>query len=269
MAGISLPGERYDIISLMKNKKIIIANWKMNPASLKEAEKIASGIAKGLKNTKKTDVVICPPFLYLEKVKKVSKNIIIGAQNTHFETTGAFTGEVSAEMLSGVGVKYVILGHSERRAEGDTNEIVNKKIKSAFASHIIPIVCVGEKVRDENHKYLHFIKTQIEECFDGISKNLISKIVIAYEPIWAIGKDATREATAEEFLEMSIFIKKILSDKFSAKIVEEISIVYGGSVHPENCFEFLQKGNTAGFLVGRDSLEPKKFLEILKITEYS
>lgn len=253
----------------MKNNKIIIANWKMNPASLKDAEKIASGIVKGLKNTKKTNVVVCPPFLYLEKIKKISKKILLGAQDAHFEVTGAFTGEVSAQMLESVGVKYVILGHSERRAIGDTNEIINKKIKSALASHLIPVVCVGEKVRDENHEYLYFIKTQIEECFEGISKSLISKIVIAYEPIWAIGKNATREATAEEFLEMSIFIRKVLSDKFSAKIVEDIKIIYGGSVHPENCFEFLQKGNANGFLVGRDSLDPKKFLEILKITEYS
>ncbi|MEK7572328.1 MAG: triose-phosphate isomerase [Patescibacteria group bacterium] len=257
-------------------RKIIVGNWKMNPLSLKEAEKLFIDITKHISGIKKTEIVICPPFLYLERLKKISlrdnsageaKKIFIGAQDAFYEERGAFTGEISAEMLSNTGIKYVILGHSERRALGEKNTDVNKKIKASLSLGLAPIVCFGENVRDENHEYLNFVKIQIEEGLNGISKNLISKIIIAYEPIWAIGKDATREATPEEFREMSIFIRKILSDKFGAKTVEKLRIIYGGSAHPENVFGFLQEGQAEGFLLGRDSLDPKKFLEIIETTE--
>jgi len=248
----------------------------MNPLSLKEAEKLFVDITKHIAGIKKTEIVICPPFLYLERLKKISlrnnstdetKKIFIGAQDAFSEEKGAFTGEISAKMLSNLGVKYVILGHSERRALEEGNTDVNRKIKASLSLGLTPIVCFGENVRDENHEYLNFIKIQIEEGLNGISKNLISKIIVAYEPVWAIGKNATREATPEEFREMSIFIRKILSDKFGAKTVEKLRIIYGGSAHPENVFGFLKDGKAEGFLVGRDSLDSKKFLEIIEITE--
>lgn len=238
----------------------------MNPSTKKEAESIFKLILKNLNPKTKAEVVICPPFLYLENLKKLSKKVAVGGQNMFWEEKGAYTGEVSAEMLYNIGAKYVILGHSERRALGELNEDVNKKIKQSLSVGLIPILCVGESLRDENHEYLNFIKTQIEECLVGVSRNLISKVIIAYEPVWAIGKNATREATPEEFREMSIFIKKILSDKFGAKMIEQTRIIYGGSVHPENALGFLQEG-TDGFLAGRDSLDPKKFVEIIKICE--
>jgi triosephosphate isomerase len=248
----------------------------MNPLSLKEAEKLFIDVMKSVSSIKKTEIVICPPFLYIESLKKIFsrrsrpsdlKKIFLGAQNAFYEEKGAFTGEISTEMLSNLGIKYVILGHSERRALGEENADVNKKVKTVLSLGLVPIVCFGENVRDENHEYLNFIKTQIEEGLNGISKNLISKIIIAYEPVWAIGKDAVREATPEEFREMSIFIRKILSDKFGAKTVEKLRIIYGGSAHPENVFGFLRDGKAEGFLLGRDSLDSNKFLEIIKITE--
>lgn len=249
------------------SKKIVIGNWKMNPTTMKEAQNLFSEILKGVLTVKKTELSICPPYIFLESFKKKSKKIILGAQNSFYEGKGAFTGEISTEMLFNIGVKYVILGHSERRALGESNTEVNKKIKNVLSFNLVPVVCFGESNRDENHEYLNFIKTQVEESLNGISKNLISNIVIAYEPIWAIGKSALREANPEEFLEMSIFIKKILSDKFGAKTIEGVRIIYGGSVHPENALFFLKDGKTDGFLVGRDSLNSKKFLEIIKITE--
>jgi triosephosphate isomerase len=159
------------------------------------------------------------------------------------------------------------LGHSERRTLGESNFDINRKIKSALSFKITPILCVGESVRDENHEYLNFIKTQVEECLLGITKISLSKIVIAYEPVWAIGKDAARVATPGEFLEISIFIKKILIDKFGKLATQDLRIIYGGSVHPENAASFLIEGKAQGFLPGRDSLNAKKFLEIIKITE--
>lgn len=240
----------------------------MNPSTKKEAESIFKLILKNLNPKTKAEVVICPPFLYLESLKKLSKKVSLGGQDTFWEEKGAFTGEISTDMLLNIGAKYVILGHSERRALGESNEDINKKIKQSISAGLIPILCVGESIRDENHEYLNFVTTQIEECLAGVSRNLISKIIVAYEPVWAIGKNATREATPEEFREMSIFIKKILNDKFGTKMIEQTRIIYGGSVHPENALGFLQEG-ADGFLVGRDSLDPNKFTEIISITAKS
>lgn len=253
----------------MAKRKIVVANWKMNPLSYKEAEKLFIEVSKGVLNLKikKTDLAICPPVIFLERLKKISKKIPFGVQNVFPGDIGAFTGELSVKMLVNLGIKYAILGHSERRAIGETNQEINKKIKSAISNGVIPVLCVGENVRDLEHEYLNFIKNQLLECLEGISKNSLSKIIIAYEPVWAIGALSTRSATPEESLEISIFIKKILTDKFGAKNIEDLRIIYGGSVHPENASSFLVEGKTDGFLAGRDSLNSKKFLDVITITE--
>ena len=248
------------------SRKIIIGNWKMNPLSLKQAENLFKSIQKTISSNTKTNIVICPPALYLERLKKKAKKVAIGAQNVFYEEKGAYTGEISAGMLSDIGVKYVILGHSERRAMGENNIDINKKIKMALSFNLIPILCIGERERDENHEYLGFVKKQIEECLYGIIKNSISKIIIAYEPVWAIGKNAKREATPAEFLEMKIFIKKVFSDVFGIK-TKIPRIIYGGSVDEKNAGDFLKLGEADGFLVGRVSLDAKKFFEIIKICE--
>ena len=179
-------------------KKIIIGNWKMNPLTLKEAEKLFGAIAKNVSRLKKTEIIVCPPFLYLEELKKLSRKISLGAQDAFWGEVGAFTGEISGQMLYDAGVRYVILGHSERRALGENNGSINKKIKSSLAAGLRPILCVGENMRDENHEYFGLVKTQLEECLAGISRDSVSKIIVAYEPVWAISstpgrKDATPE----------------------------------------------------------------------------
>jgi triosephosphate isomerase len=249
---------------MKQQNKIIIGNWKMNPSSFKEAEKIFKNINKNNKFFNKNKVIICPPFVFLDRLNKISKKIILGAQNIYPSNSGLPTGEVSIEMLESLKVKYVILGHSERRGLGEDNIFINKKVKTVISSSATPVLCIGEKERDEEHQYLGFVKTQIEECLDGISKDSLKEIIIAYEPVWAIGKNAKREATPEEFEEMSIFIKKVLSDKFGVKNVEGVKIIYGGSVNPKNALDFIKVG-AEGLLVGRDSLLPEKFTEILKI----
>lgn len=248
----------------MKNKKIIIGNWKMNPKNLKEAEKIFLDIEKNLLKIKKTKIVLCVPYVYLDRFSKLSKKIILGAQNAFALSSAAYTGEISFDMLFSFKVKYVILGHSERRNMGENNFEINQKIKYALKNNFTPILCVGEKDRDESHAYLDFIKKQVEECLEGISKNLISKIVIAYEPLWAIGDSSVRVATGEEYREVSIYIRKVLNDKFK---ISNVPIIYGGSVHPTNVLEFLKEGHADGFLPGRDSLDAKRFLEIVNIVE--
>ena len=249
-------------------KKIIVGNWKMNPLTLKEAEKLFSDVAKGISGIKKTEIMICAPFIYLERLKKIrTSKIKIGAQNAFLGDTGAFTGEVSSLMLSNIGVKYVILGHSERRAMGESNSDINKKIKSSLSAGLIPILCVGENVRDESHSYFNLVKTQIEECLMGVSKNSISKIVIAYEPVWALSSTLDRkDATSIDSREMAIFIRKILADKFG-KDAGSTRIIYGGSANEKDAEDFLKNGGVDGLLPGRASLNAKKFVEIVKICE--
>ena len=251
------------------SKKLVIANWKMNPQSFKEAEKLFTNIVKDIPSLKKTEVVICPPFVYLEKLRKISRKFFLGAQNIFWEEKGAYTGEISAEMLDSISVKYVILGHSERRALGENNDNVNKKIKVALSVGFKPIICIGEKERDENHEYFNIVKTQILECLNGISKNLISKMIITYEPVWSISTTINRkDETPEDFFEMSIFIRKVLADKFGIK-TEMPRIIYGGSVNEKNAGDFINHKGVDGVLVGNASLYPEKFSEIIKICEAS
>ncbi len=249
-------------------KRIVIGNWKMNPVNSKEATKLFTEIKKNISKIKKIDTVACAPFVFLDSLKKISAGKLkLGAQNTYPGDVGAQTGEVSTSMLVNLRVNYAIVGHSERRAMGEKNEDVNKKIKSLISVGIVPVLCLGEKERDPEHSYLGFVKTQIEECLEGVSKSALNNIIIAYEPIWAIGSSATRPATPAEFFEMSIFIRKVLNDKFGGKNVEGIRIIYGGSVTPDDTLPFLIEGKSDGFLVGRASLDSKKFIKIIELTE--
>ena len=250
------------------SKKIIVGNLKMNPLTLKEAEKLFSGVAKEVSRVKKTEVVICSPFIYLERLKKIrTSKIKLGAQDAFGGDVGAFTGEISPFMLSSIGVRYVILGHSERRALGENNNDINKKIKASLSALLVPILCVGESVRDEGHSYFNLVKTQIEECLAGVSKNSISKIIIAYEPVWALSSTVNRkDATSADSREMTIFIRKILSDKFGSD-ASSTRIIYGGSVNEKSAEDFLKNGGVDGLLPGRASLNVKKFVEIVKICE--
>jgi triosephosphate isomerase len=252
----------------MKNK-IVIANWKMNPLSIKDAEKLFGAVAKSLSTVKKTEVVVCPPFIFLDRLSKIrTSKISLGAQDAFGGEVGAFTGEVSSEMLSNMKVKYVIVGHSERRALGESNADINKKIKGIIASGMFPVLCVGELLRDENHEYFNLVKIQLKECLAGISKNLIPKIIIAYEPVWAISTTADRkDATAKDSEEMAIFIRKVLSDMSSPQVAGSVRVLYGGSVNERDAGEFMEHGGVDGLLAGKASLDVKKFTEIVKICE--
>jgi len=244
--------------------KIVVANWKMNPQSKKEAEILFNDIVKLSKNIKNIQIIICPPFPYLFIYKKIkSKKIFLGAQNVVNSVESSHTGEIPPSILSDMGVKYVIVGHSERRLLGENNKIINEKILNSLKFKISPILCIGEKNRDKEGFYLSSIGEQIKECLAGVSRLQMKNIIIAYEPVWAIGKNAIREATTEEFMEIKIFIKKILSDIYGSKIAHSTTIIYGGSVNGENVSSFMKDDGADGVLVGRDSLNPKKFNAIL------
>jgi len=252
----------------MRAKKLIVGNWKMNPLTEKEAEKLFAGVAKAVSGIKKTEIVICPPFIYLSKLKKLSRKIGLGAQDSFSLDVGPYTGEVSPVMLYEMGVRYVILGHSERRALGENDVDINKKIKGALSAGLVPIVCVGEKDRDENHEYFNIVKEQIENCLSGVSKNSFPKIIIAYEPVWALSSTANRrDATSNDAREMSVFIRKILSDISSPAMAGSMRIIYGGSANERDAGDFILNGEVDGLLPGKASLDAKKFSEIVKITE--
>jgi len=250
------------------NKKIIIGNWKMNPRTAKEAEKLFGNISQNLSRTKKTDIVICAPLIYLSELAKIrTSKVKLGAQDAFWGDIGAFTGEVSGEMLYNMGVRYVILGHSESRALGENNADISKKIKSSLEAGLRPILCVGESERDQNHEFFDFVKTELKECLSGISQNSISKVIVAYEPIWAISSTPERrDATAGDALEMAIFIRKALTLKFGEE-ARKMRVIYGGSVDEEDAEDFLKNGGVDGLLPGRASLDAEKFSEIVKICE--
>lgn len=244
--------------------KIVIANWKMNPQTQKEAEVLFKAISSNYQKSNKNKVIVCPSFPHLFISRKTkNKNIILGAQDVATVEKGANTGEVSPKMLKDMGVDYVIVGHSERRNMEESNEIINKKILNLLKFKMTPILCVGEKKRDHDGFYLSYVREQIKSCLNSVSHQNMKNIIIAYEPIWAIGLNAEREATVSEFTEMKIFIKKTLSDLYNSKIAHSIKIIYGGSVNHLTAKFFTEDGGADGLLIGRDSLNYKKFGAIL------
>ena len=236
-------------------KKIIAGNWKMNYC-VNKAEDFVSEIKDAI-NTDEVDVVICPNFVSLDRVSDLldGTNIKLGAQNVHTEEKGAYTGETSVNMLAAVGVKYCIVGHSERRQYfAETNEIVNTKAKKLLEKDINPIVCVGETLEErEANTMFDVVEKQVRESLDGIEEAQMKRnVVIAYEPIWAIGTGKT--ATAEQANEMCRFIREVVAKMYNDSVAEAVRIQYGGSVKPSNANEILNMSDIDGALVGGASL---------------
>lgn len=248
-------------------KKVIAGNWKMNK-NLTESQELVSKIINGLGGNTKCDVIVCPPFTSLNEVHSLVKNspVKLGAQNMYFENSGAFTGEISADMLLSVGCEYVILGHSERRAIfGESDDVINKKIKKALESGLNCIFCVGESLEQrENGSAMDVVKNQIQKGLEGIDVSGLSKIIIAYEPVWAIGTGKT--ATPAQAQEVHSFIRNIIAENFSEEAADNLIIQYGGSVKPENAGELLHQPDIDGALVGGACLKADSFLSIIAST---
>lgn len=248
-------------------KKLIVGNWKMNPNTLLEAKRIYRSVRKASINLTKTEVVVCPPFIYtgIFLNKKNDTPVSIGTQDVYFEEQGAFTGEVSTLMLRDLGVRYVIVGHSEKRAKGDTEEIISKKVQALLEVGIHPILCVGEKERDDHGLYLETLKNQIKNSLNKVQKKHIDKLIIAYEPLWAIG--AKEAMTPSLVHEMALFVKKVLSDMYGHDKAIETPVLYGGSVNFRNAGDILIQGEVDGLLVGRESINSTGFVELLKAVD--
>ncbi len=247
-------------------RKIIIAgNWKLNKTSL-EAIELVNALKRELVDINAVDIVVCPPFTALFDVKEVllESNIALGAQNVFWEDSGAFTGEISAPMLKAIEVQYVIIGHSERRQFfGETNETVNKRIKAALKHKLIPIVCVGENLQErEANKTFDVVRNHVEGSLAGFSKEEIKGLVIAYEPVWAIGTGKT--ATSQQAQEVHHYIRGLLEKMAGREIAQAVRIQYGGSVKPENTAELMGQEDIDGALVGGASLKADSFAAIVK-----
>jgi triosephosphate isomerase len=244
---------------------LIVGNWKMNPQTVSLSTKLGVEFKKKLSTISEVDVVIAPPSIYLESVHRArnsSKAFALGAQNVHFAQLGAFTGEVSIPMLKDLDVSHVIIGHSERRALGETDVLINEKILAVIKAGLVGIVCVGESKRDHAGHYLTHIEMQIRKALTKVSRTKLSQIVVAYEPLWAIGTG--RNATAGDIYEMKIFIEKVISDLYGRNYAQKVRVLYGGSVNEKNAMELFVDGMMDGFLVGGASLHPDEFIHIVK-----
>lgn len=246
--------------TINQKKKLIIANWKMNPDSEKSAKELALSIKKSASRLSGVDVVICPPYVFIGSIFSKSK-VKIGAQDISFEDKGSHTGEVSATQVASLGANFVIIGHSERRKKGEAEGDIAKKVLKAVATGLTPIVCVGEDVHDEEGKYLEIVRAQILSALILLKKTEVWKVVIAYEPVWAIG--ATRAMSSYDLHQMSLYIRKVLADEYG-KIAVGIPVIYGGSVDATNAAEIVYQGEVDGLLVGRESLSGENFGALLR-----
>jgi triosephosphate isomerase len=246
-------------------KKIIAGNWKMFKTVL-EAVELVNGLKRELSDYSAVDVVVCPTFVNLSTIADmlVENNIKLGAQNLFWENEGAFTGEVSGPMLKAIGVEYVIIGHSERRQYfGETNETVNKRLKAALKCGLLPIVCVGENLAErEAGKTFDVVGNHVTGSLAGLSKEDMQKVVLAYEPVWAIGTGKT--ATSTQAQEVHKFIRETLAKMFDNPVADGVRIQYGGSVKPENTAELMHQPDIDGALVGGASLKVDSFTAIVK-----
>ncbi|HUV77101.1 MAG TPA: triose-phosphate isomerase [Desulfobacterales bacterium] len=248
-----------------QRRPLIAGNWKMFKTG-PEAVETADRLVKLLSTTIDVDVMIAPPFTALALVSDMLKKtrISLGAQNLFWESEGAYTGEISASMLVSAGCRYVIVGHSERRQYfGETDETVNEKIKAAVKNDLIPVMCIGESETErESQETFSVLDRQVQKGLKGFSADEMETLIIAYEPVWAIGTGKT--ATADQAQEIHLFLRTMLGKKFGNKLAKSLRILYGGSVKPDNITELMTMPDIDGALIGGASLEPETFSKIVQ-----
>ena len=250
-------------------KKILAANWKMN-LTHSEAESYMQSFVSEIRDFNDVDVVIIPPFTAIPAIVAAAEKmqtLRVGAQNMHWEKSGAFTGEISATMLRALYVRYVILGHSERRTLfGETDEIINRKMRAALDAGLRPIFCIGETLRErDSNQVEQVLESQLRKGLEGILPRDFTEVVVAYEPCWAIGTGRT--ATPDQAEEAHALIRSVLATLSDRTTAERIRIQYGGSVKPDNVEQLMREKNIDGALVGGASLDPRNFAQIIRLTE--
>jgi len=246
-------------------KPFIAGNWKMNTDAVSAAA-LASGLAQSTKDVDTVDIAVCPPSVYLSTVATAlsSSNIAMGAQNVYFEEGGAFTGELSCGMLKDVCCTYAIIGHSERRhVIGETDELINKKVKAVIASGLLPILCVGELLEEREAEKTHdVVAEQVKKGLADVSSEEVLVVTIAYEPVWAIGTGKT--ATSEQAQQVHAMIRDLLTEMYDKSTADQIRIQYGGSAKPSNTAELMAQPDIDGLLVGGASLKVEDFTAMIK-----
>ncbi len=246
-------------------KLIVVANWKCNPVTQIEAERLFDTAKKGVINVKNVEIVICPPFLYIPSLITQSSPLTFGAQDCFYEQSGAYTGGVSPVMLKEICFEYVIIGHSERRYYFcETDEMINKKLLAVLKARLKPIFCVGEKEGEEINLV---VKEQIEKGLKDINKAKIENLVIAYEPVWAVGTG--NPCNPDAAMRATLFIRQTLSRIYNRKVAEGIPVLYGGSVNSKIAVDYIKEAKMNGLLVGGASLDAGEFIKIVKqISEF-
>ncbi|KPJ57297.1 hypothetical protein AMJ49_01705 [Parcubacteria bacterium DG_74_2] len=238
-------------------RPLIVANWKMNPKTIVKSKQLFNSVKKIIKDIKNVEVVICPPFIYLPHLLNTKSSILnpkLGAQDCFWKEKGAFTGEISPKQLSNLGCQYVIVGHSTRRTLGETNEMINRKIKAALKAKLKPILCIGETKKERKEKKTKTVlKKQLRKALNHLSFKSFNRLIIAYEPIWAIGTG--RACGIFEAKKANLFIRKI---------TKKFPILYGGSVNSKNALSYIKESEFQGLLVGGASLKAKEFIKIVK-----
>ena len=239
-------------------KSIVVANWKMNPATFKEAKKLFEATRKAAETAKNVSVIVAPPAIFLRElsVGYKGKRLSFAVQNAHYETGGAYTGEVSMSEARDAKCSSVIIGHAERRAMGEENDDTRRKVVAALSIGLTPVLCIGEKTRSQSGEHFELVREQLVAGFNDVPPAKIPRVVIAYEPVWAIG--AERPMSPRDMHEMAIFIRKTVVDRYGQGGMN-LKILYGGSVDERNAGEMMQNGDVNGLLVGRVSTDAEKF----------
>jgi triosephosphate isomerase len=239
-------------------KPILIANWKNHPSSLEEVKTLLKDLSKKSDLYKKVSLFIAPPLPYLTEVgSRITKYAKLGVQDINALPKGTYTGEVTTDILKSFGARLAIIGHSEQRALGVTNEMVGAKVKTALKAGMVPVVCIGESARDTEGEHFEVLREQIKATLSGLSKQSLASILLAYEPVWAIGKKGSEAISPADLNQSLLFIRKIISDLYGRKSAESVVIIYGGSVDQSNATQLVKEGGVKGFLAGRASLKAK------------
>jgi triosephosphate isomerase len=248
----------------MAKKLLVAGNWKMYVQKIDEAHALALGLRRRARKLSNVELCVAPPFPFIADVAKTleSSPIAVGAQAAAAHEGAAHTGEVSGAMLKSVGASFAIIGHSERRAMGETNDLVRKALEEAIGAGLQAIVCVGEREREAEGEHFSFIEAQLSSAIADLPKNFLRKVVIAYEPVWAIGKSVAEAMTPPELEQMAIFVRKTVADLTDRKTAVRMRVLYGGSVEPGNAGDLLKAG-VDGFLVGHASADIESFGGIL------
>lgn len=249
----------------MKHTPLVVGNWKLHPATLSEAEQLTVACKRALKTISGVLIAVAPPTLFTAAVVNTltRSTIAVAAQDGFYQELGAYTGKISMKQLAAAGVRYVILGHSEMRTLGETDVNIQQKVAVALKHVLTPIVCVGERERDLAGDFYQVVAAQIQAAVSGLKPAQVQRVVIAYEPIWAIGTGKT--ASVEDVKEMQLYINAILTKLYTRKVVAGVQQIYGGSVKSHNAKELFEGGGMSGFLVGGASLSADEFSSIIKI----